>query len=151
MVSKNFAEAIGGSSTSAVPALVFSGKAIYNKRTIGTEGERRMRSGGDKRAKQSYARAAAILDGLYVALFAVGLLFKNCALRSSALYLTVVSLVFAAASGYVAYLHSKLPKEQREKPNWTSASDFSTHPYVTFALFAALSVIGLCYLLTASP
>lgn len=107
-----------------------------------------MRSRGDKRAKQRYARAAAILDGLYVALFAVGLLFENC---DSALYLTVVSLVFAAASGCVAYLHSKLPKEQREKPNWTSASDFSTHPYVTFALFAAFSVIGLCYLLAASP
>ena len=82
----------------------------------------------------------------FVALFLFNLFCKRYAFWNSALYLTIVSLLFTLLSGYVAYLHSKLPKSQREKPNWLSASDFSTHPYFTVALFAVFSVIGLIYL-----
>lgn len=101
----------------------------------------------DKSAKQKYEKAASVLDGVFVVLFAVNLLLKKYDFWNSALYLTVVSLIFAIISGYVAYLHSRLPKSQREKPNWISASDFGTHPYFTFSLFCVFSAIGLIYLL----
>lgn len=107
-----------------------------------------MRSKNDKRAKQKYAKASSILDCLFVVLFVVNLFLINFDFWNSALYMTVVSLIFAIVSGYVAYLHSKLPKNQREKPNWISASDFGIHPYFTFILFVVFSIIGLVYLLT---
>lgn len=107
-----------------------------------------MRSRNEKGATQKYAKASFVLDCLYVILFAVNLFFKRFEFWHSALYLTTVSLIFAAASGYVAYLHSKLPKNRREKPNWASGSDFATHPYFAFFLFAVFGIIGLAYLLT---
>lgn len=110
-----------------------------------------MRSQNDKRAKQRYSKVSSILDGLYVVLFVVNLLLKNYDFWNSALYLTVISLLFTIISGYVAYLHCKLPENQREKPNWLSASDFSTHPYFTFCLFAVFSIIGAFYLFNILP
>lgn len=107
-----------------------------------------MRSRNDKRAKQKYAKASSVLDCLYVVLFGVNLLLKKFDFWNSALYLTVVSLIFTVMSGYVAYLHSKLPKNQREKPNWIAASDFSMHPYFTFFLFAVFSIISTLHLFT---
>lgn len=110
-----------------------------------------MRSQNDKRAKQTYSKASTILDCLYVVLFVLNLIFKKCDFWNSALYLTVVSLIFTVVSGYVAYLHRKLPENLREKPNWISASGFSIHPYFTFCLFAIFSIIGICYFLTVLP
>ena len=110
-----------------------------------------MRSRNEKGAKQKYAKASALLDCLYVALFGVDLLLKKFDFWNSALYLTVVSLIFAIMSGYVAYLHSRLPKNQREKPNWIAASDFSIHPYLTFVLFAVFSIISILYLFAILP
>lgn len=106
-----------------------------------------MHSQNNKSAKQKYAKASSVLDGAFVAMFVVNLLFKNCSFWDSALYLTIVSVIFAAISGYVAYLYSKLPKNLHEKANWRSASDFSTHPYFTVSIFAIFSVIGVVYLL----
>ena len=106
-----------------------------------------MRYQNYKRVQQKYARASYILNRLFAALFVVNLLLKGFDFWNSALYLTVVSLIFAVVSGYVAYLHGRLPKNQREKPNWSSASDFGTHPYCTFVLFAVFSIIGFVYLL----
>lgn len=107
-----------------------------------------MHSRDDQKAKQKYAKASSVLDWSFVALFIVNLLFRNFDSWNSALYLTVVSFIFTALSGYVAYLHSKLPKKQREKPRWISASIFSVHPYLTFILFVAFSIVGLFYLFT---
>jgi uncharacterized membrane protein len=111
-----------------------------------------MRSQNDKKTSQRYSKryskANSVLEAAFVVLFMINLLFKHHSFRNSALYLTLVSLVFTVLSGYVAFLHSKLPKDQREKPDWLDASDFSTHPYFTFILFVVYSLIGLFYLLT---
>lgn len=107
-----------------------------------------MRSQNNKKTSQRYSKANFVLEAAFVVLFIINLLFKQHSFWNSALYLTLVSLVFTVLSGYVAFLHSKLPKDQRKKPNWISASDFSTHPYFTFILFVVFSLIGLFYLLT---
>lgn len=110
-----------------------------------------MRVKNDKSAKRTYEKASSILDGLYALLFISNLFFEKFDFWNSALYMTIVSLIFAVVSGVVAYLHSKLPKNQHEKPNWISASDFGTHPYFTFVLFCGFSVIGALYLFRILP
>lgn len=102
-----------------------------------------MRAKNDERKQLKYKKASSALECLFVAVFILNLLLKRFDFWDSTLYMTVIALIFAAVSGYVACLHSKLPKNQREKPNWISASDFSTHPYFTCFLFCVFSMIGL--------
>lgn len=96
--------------------------------------------------KNTYNKAKKILFYMFLGLMIANVVLKDV-WTNSALYLTLVSAVFSLISGYVAFLHSKLPKAEREPANWLSFSSFNIHPYITFILFILLSVIGLCYLL----
>lgn len=105
-----------------------------------------MHSRDNKKVFQRYSKANSVLEVAFAILFCLNLFFRHYDWWNSALYLTLLSVVFTVLSGCVSFLHSKLPKDQQVKPNWISASDFSTHPYFTFALFATFSLIGVIYL-----
>lgn len=90
-----------------------------------------------------YNKANSILTWMFLILCVIAVLFRNSSFRETALFLSIVSIIFAVASGYVAFLYRKLPKQDREKANWLSASSFNIHPYLTFALFILLSIVGL--------
>lgn len=96
--------------------------------------------------KNTYNKAKRIQSYMFLGLIIANVVLKDIWINS-ALYLTLVSVVFSLISGYVAFLHSKLPKADREQANLLSFSSFNIHPYITFILFIMLSVIGLCYLL----
>ena len=93
--------------------------------------------------KDKYNKANSILTWMFFLLCVINILLRNSSFQETALFLSIVSIIFAVVSGYVAFLHSKLPKQDREKANWLSSSVFNIHPYLTFALFVLLSVVGL--------
>lgn len=78
--------------------------------------------------KQTYEKANALLTWMFLPLLAGNLLVMDKSERTTAVYLTIVSLLLSAASGYVAYLHSKLPKQEKEHVRWLTFSCFSMHP-----------------------
>lgn len=102
-----------------------------------------MHSREDKKTVQRDSKANSVLEVAFIAVFVASIIFRQYDWWNSALYLTLISLVFAVLSGCVAFFYSKLPKDQRVKSNWISASDFSTHPYFTFLLFVAFFMIGV--------
>ena len=93
--------------------------------------------------KDKYNKANSILTWMFFLLCVINILLRNSSFQETALFLSIVSIIFAVVSGYVAFLHSKLPKQDREKANWRSSSSFNIHPYLTFVLFVLLSVVGL--------
>ncbi len=99
-----------------------------------------------RKKRNKYETAQSILFWLFILAFLINMLVRKFAWWDSALYLTILSAVFAIVSGYVAYQHSKLPKKQREKIDWLSVSIFSIHPYVTFVLFVIFCIIGIVFL-----
>lgn len=71
-----------------------------------------------------YVRAKSILIWMFFVLCVVNVLLSNSSFRETALFLSIVSIIFAVISGYVAFLHRKLPKQYRGKANWLSAKRF---------------------------
>lgn len=53
----------------------------------------------------------------------------------SDIYVTILLLFFTCLSGYVAFLHQRLPEKSRRKPNRRTFSVFNIHPCVTFFIF----------------
>lgn len=90
-----------------------------------------------KKRKHRYNIANNIL---FFGSFIVFPLLNQCTQISEITFL-IILLVFTAVSGVVAYLHSKLPKEMQEKPNWFQRSAFGVHPYVTFLIFIVLTLM----------
>lgn len=98
--------------------------------------------------KRTYEKANSVLTWMFLPLLAGNFLIQDKSERAAAVYLTIVALIFSMVSGYVAYLHSKLPKQEKERVRWLTLSCFSMHPYITFAIFILMSIIGILGLLT---
>ena len=67
--------------------------------------------------KDKYNKANSILTWMFFLLCVINILLRNSSFQETALFLSIVSIIFAVVSGYVAFLHSKLPKQDREKAN----------------------------------
>lgn len=55
---------------------------------------------------------------------------------------TIYFAFLSVISGYVSFLYSKLPKSEKEKPNWSTYASFNIHPYITSILLVFLTLIG---------
>lgn len=97
--------------------------------------------------QQRYKKVTAVLDVMFCVLLVADCIIGHYFDINDALYLTVVCAILSLISGYIAFLHSRLPKKEKEKANWLSLSSFNIHPYWTFAQFVLLTLVGLCFLL----
>lgn len=61
----------------------------------------------------------------------------------SDIYVTILLLFFTCLSGYVAFLHQKLPEKYQRKPNRRTFSVLNIHPCVTFLIFLLSMVFFL--------